>query len=598
MKTILKWRYKNLKIRQKILLFYIPLILLPLLTVVLISNNIFVKAVTDITKKNIEEESTLIQIRVEGIISDTQTCATMVIRNINTIYKDYTQSDNDSVSFVSIQNQLTNALSYDAGAFKDIDSIIYIDNKYNVVSSCPVLVDKDELKKNEIIQNLMKSGPPTNVWYPMEIRNTLTRNDKSPILSYGKKVINENTGKVMGYLVINVKEETLSSIYNFDSKTGDKTYCLIDKDGVCVSAVDKNLLFTEPFPGLHISEEESADNWSSNILIKNEQYIFASTRIEKVDLFLVCQMKLAVLTKEAKVNETIVILVGGLCVLGAFAATTLLSNVIARPIVKLTKVAGEVRTGNLRIKSDIDSQDEIGTLALVFNEMIYNTEEFIERIKLEQKKKKEFELALIQAQINPHFLYNTLDLIYVLCEMKENNLAAETTKSLADFYRISLSQGRTMITIKEEIQNVKDYLQIQGTRYKDILEYEFDIAENIGDCPILKLTLQPIVENAIYHGIKPQNGGKIHIRGYETDDAVILEVEDNGQGIDKEKVKLLNRFEELKEKRASFGLSNVDERIKLYFGQEYGLHVYSTLKEGTKIVVRLPKENRGKGSNV
>lgn len=586
----LKKKYKDLRIRLKILIFYIPLIVIPLLAVTLISNHIFVNAIMDKTKKNIEEESKLIRVRTQSIINDTQTCATMVIRNINTIYRNYVSGDKEqAVSFVVMQNQLLAALNYDVRAFPDIDSIIYVDNNFNVVSSCPVTVDKAELPENVIIKKMQEKGPPTNIWRPMETRDTLIRNSEEPVITYSKKVLNENTGKRIGYLIINVKESTLSSVFDFKTQEEGKTYCLLDTEGVCVSAVDKKLLFQKPFDKLWFTQEDVQENWSQETVYDKEQYLLNVTNIDKVDLFLVCLVKVDTLTRESKVNTRIIMILAIACVLGAFGATALLSKVITNPIIKLTKVAGEVRQGNLQIRCSMNSQDEIGTLASVFNEMIRNTKLLISNIKQEQKKKKEFELALVQAQINPHFLYNTLDLIYVLCQMEDLNGASEVTKSLSDFYRISLSQGKTVITIEEELRNVEDYLKIQKSRYEDVLDYKIDVDPEIKEHSILKLTLQPLVENAIYHGIKPKEGGKITIRGYEDLDTIVLQVVDNGRGIGEEKLKILNQFEKSSESKTSFGLSNVDERIKLYFGRDYGIKIESALGVGTKVEIILPK---------
>ena len=468
----LKKKYKDLRIRLKILIFYIPLIVIPLLAVTLISNHIFVNAIMDKTKKNIEEESKLIRVRTQSIINDTQTCATMVIRNINTIYRNYVSGDKEqAVSFVVMQNQLLAALNYDVRAFPDIDSIIYVDNNFNVVSSCPVTVDKAELPENAIIKKMQEKGPPTNIWRPMETRDTLIRNSEEPVITYSKKVLNENTGKRIGYLIINVKESTLSSVFDFKTQEEGKTYCLLDTDGVCVSAVDKELLFQKPFDKLWFTQEDVQENWSQESVYDKEQYLLNVTNIDKVDLFLVCLVKVDTLTRESKVNTRIIMILAIACVLGAFGATALLSKVITNPIIKLTKVAGEVRQGNLQIRCSMNSQDEIGTLASVFNEMIRNTKLLISNIKQEQKKKKEFELALVQAQINPHFLYNTLDSIIWMIENENYDGAINMVTSLARLIRISLSKGKNIISVKDELENAKNYLNIQNIRYKDKFEY-------------------------------------------------------------------------------------------------------------------------------
>lgn len=583
--------HKALNIRLKILLFYIPLIIIPLILVAAISNQIFGNAAKANARKNITEESELIKVRTEGIINSGQTCATAVIRNINTVYRNFANGDEGSpVCFAAMQNQLLASLSYDLQAFPDIDSIIYVDNNFNVVTSKPVIIDRNGLAENKIIKKMQGDGPPTNIWHEIERRDNLVSYRDEVVLTYSKKVLNENTGKRIGYLIININENTLSSAYDFGQAEEGKTYQLMDKSGNCVSALDKEMLFKETIDKSLLASESVDDNKTKEVTYKDSKYLLNITNIDKVDLSLVCLADVNILTREAKVNNRIILLIVAACVLATFGVSAILSKAIARPIVTLTGVAEEVRKGNLQIRSSVESEDEIGILSTVFNEMIANTKLLIKNVKKEQKQKREYELALVQAQINPHFLYNTLDLIYVLCQMKDVDAASEITKSLSDFYRVSLSQGKTMILISEELENVEAYLNIQKNRYEDILEYEMYIDEDIKQCPILKLTLQPLVENAIYHGIKPQGGGKITVSGEKVPGFVILQVIDTGVGIDAENLKVLNQFKSESEGKNSFGLSNVNERIKLYFGDQYGLKIESESGAGTKVKIRLPND--------
>jgi two-component system, sensor histidine kinase YesM len=207
----------------------------------------------------------------------------------------------------------------------------------------------------------------------------------------------------------------------------------------------------------------------------------------------------------------------------------------------------------------------------------------------EQKAKQEFEFKLIQSQIKPHFLYNSLETILSLNKLERHEDAMQVTKSLASFYRLSLSKGNDIIKIYEEIQIIKDYLYIQKQRYSNYMDFSLDIDEEILDCYVPKLTLQPLVENSIYHGLKYKNNkGKLEIKGHLEGDKVVLIVCDDGVGISEEKINTLLNNQSQIERKEDFGLGSVDRRIKLLYGNEFGLEIQSEFGSYTRVLVRIP----------
>lgn len=202
------------------------------------------------------------------------------------------------------------------------------------------------------------------------------------------------------------------------------------------------------------------------------------------------------------------------------------------------------------------------------------------------------ELALLQAQINPHFLYNTMDTIIWLIEAGKNPEATQMVSDLSNFFRHSLSKGQDIITLAEEESQVRSYLQIQQARYADILRYTIDLPERFGAVRIPKLTLQPLVENALYHGIKMKRGmGHIYILARQEGDDIVLQVTDDGAGMSAQRLQqLLDSMEA--GKRVGFGLSAIHERLKLFFGEGYGLTIHSREGVGTTVFVRIPRESQ------
>ena len=264
---------------------------------------------------------------------------------------------------------------------------------------------------------------------------------------------------------------------------------------------------------------------------------------------------------------------------------------ITRPIRKLSEVTDQVAKGDLTVRSDVRTGAEVSVLSDSLNTMIDKIDELLEQVKKEQVRLRKAEFELLQSQINPHFLYNTLDAIVWLAEAGEQKKVVSMVGSLSDFFRTSLNQGKDIITIKEELQHSRSYLEIQQMRYQDILNYEIDVPEELHRYLIPKITIQPLVENALYHGIKNKRGpGRIVISGRKEEDFLILQIEDNGIGMRKERLDQVKEGmnQKIPTEKDIYGLYNVNERIRLNFGEKYGLSIESTYGEGTVVSIILP----------
>jgi two-component system, sensor histidine kinase YesM len=271
-----------------------------------------------------------------------------------------------------------------------------------------------------------------------------------------------------------------------------------------------------------------------------------------------------------------------------------LARSIYLPIKKLHDFTSTVTKNDLQVLVTGDNVDEVTELGLSFNIMIGKIRGLLDSKVKEQENLKKAELRALQAQINPHFLYNTLDTIIWMAESKKNAQVIEIVSALSKFFRISLSKGRDWITIAEEIERTKSYLTIQKIRYRDILDFNIELEEAAADYTILKLILQPLVENALYHGIKnKRKGGTIHVRAkMKNENEITLEVEDNGIGFMPDKLAQLES--ELKDEsgdirlESGFGIGNVNKRIGLYYGRQYGLSVKSEYNTGTLVTLVIP----------
>lgn len=217
-----------------------------------------------------------------------------------------------------------------------------------------------------------------------------------------------------------------------------------------------------------------------------------------------------------------------------------------------------------------------------------------EQVTREQKQLRKAEFELLQAQINPHFLYNTLDAIVWSAEAGNQKQVVKMVGSLSEFFRSSLNKGKELVRVREELSHARSYLEIQQIRYQDILSYEIDVPEELFEYEIPKITVQPIVENALYHGIKNRRGGgKITITGQESESDYRLIVTDDGMGMDSERLNEITRglSNKAPEDAKIYGLYNVNERIRLFYGEEYGISIESEYDRGTTVTIRLPKKS-------
>lgn len=267
---------------------------------------------------------------------------------------------------------------------------------------------------------------------------------------------------------------------------------------------------------------------------------------------------------------------------------------VTNPIRELEKSVKALEEGNLDADIYMGGSYEVQHLGKSVQDMKFRIKGLMQDIVNEHEEKRKSEFDSLQAQINPHFLYNTLDIIVWQIENEKQSEAVHTVTALARFFRLSLGKGKNIVTVKDEIDHVKNYLMIQHMRFKNKFDYEFDIAEDVLELPSLKLMLQPLVENAIYHGMEFMDGdGLIMVKAWREEDELYLSVADNGLGMTEDKVEMIltGKSSSGNGRGSGIGVKNVNERIKLYFGEVYGLTIDSEPDEGTTVIIHLPAKD-------
>ena len=277
----------------------------------------------------------------------------------------------------------------------------------------------------------------------------------------------------------------------------------------------------------------------------------------------------------------------GLIILAIFIV--IVSNRVSRPVRELSVAMKAFEKNAEQFQyNPVHGVYELESLSESFDHMVMKIQELMVHIVDEEKTLRKTELKALQAQINPHFLYNTLDSIQWMCEKKDTEKAIAMVSALAKLFRISISKGKELIPIEKELDHVRSYLVIQSYRFKGQFEYYFEVDEKLLNYYCNKITLQPIVENSIIHGLEGMyDEGEIHIRVIDGGDHILMQIEDNGVGMTKEQCQKIIAHDE--SDQFGIGIKNVNDRLKIYFGQEYGLKIESELDCGTKVIVKIPK---------
>lgn len=375
------------------------------------------------------------------------------------------------------------------------------------------------------------------------------------------------------------------SDYVDDVGIGQHGYCFITNlDGEIIYHPQQQLIYS----GL---KDEPTGNVTGRAdgSYQEEKLIYAVKTLDNYDWRIVgvSHIDELVTAKETEVVGLVLIIL--FCIFCVTLITGyVMSRAVSGPLQRLALHMGEFeKNAEGYTCSEVGGIAEIQSLSESFEHMVVRIQELMNQVRQEELTLRKTELKALQAQINPHFLYNTLDAIGWLCEEERSRDAVEMVNALAKLFRISISKGHELITVEKELEHAESYLKIQKFRYKNQFTYEFQVQEECLDCYCNKITLQPIIENAIYHGLNRMvDEGRIVVRVYGEEDGIVFEVEDNGVGMTPEQCRSILRKEP--GDNSGIGIKNVNDRIKIYFGEKYGIQIESEPDEGTCVRIKMP----------
>lgn len=575
-------KLSTMKFNQKITIFFI--------LAVLITNTFVIFAVYKLAGKQITEKSSgLVKAQFETTTDILDITLKNFIGTANIITSDsrvkeflmnnkltsnnYNKDTNDAYSSIRYLLDVNSYIDYIALVKFNGPELVYVGD---------VWTDSDF--RTETLKNYKNAIKTEFGNYKISMSKKVFYPDQYVLNIYQPVSDKYDLNEYTGFLVIGIGEKNIKEFYsNLDKELKVQTY-LTDKDGVIISHINKDLIGKESL------YKDVLKGKSGQQKVGNKMVVYQ--KLNNWDWYMVGEIPMEVLLKDTNaVIFFIIVWILGSGLIISIACYKLSKN-LYKPMEAIVQKMKEVSKGNLEVRMEKEYKGtDFKQLASGFNIMIEEINILMYRIKKEQSEIKQIELNRLQSQIKPHFLYNTLECIHWQALSDGNKDVSRMVKALANYYRLCLSKGKDVIPLSQELANINNYLIIQNMRYSDIVQCELNVEESFSTVLIPKMTLQPLIENSIYHGIRVKDGykGKIFIDVKELDNKIIISVADTGMGMQQEQIDQINNSISVFDEKTGYGLRNVHKRIEILFGDGYGLYYRKNQYEGTTVDVILPK---------
>lgn len=411
---------------------------------------------------------------------------------------------------------------------------------------------------------------------------------REPVFTVGRRILDFYEGFYSGYILIDCSMDIFDRVCaQMDS--GEKKHIVIaDGSGVLLYTSEKDSEWEQEEKILSLAEKQTGKD---SIWTMNGQEVYSVKDSSSVTGWTVYEiLPYSAILDSVKPIRNVMFILSGCCIVLVILCSLFVANSVSSPIRRLQRTMRQVEEGNTALRSDIQNNSEIGQLSHTFNQLLNRIEQLLTTIKGIEIKKREAQLDALKSQINPHFLYNTLESIRIMAIIEDKNDIARAIEALSDLFRYAIRGHSDIIDVEQELIYIKNYILLQKIRFEDRLQAKYDIDEALLKYKMIKLTVQPLVENAIIHGFGGSSDeGIIRICVKKQGEELHISVEDNGEGITPKK--LLDISQQLTsgaEIGAGIGLHNIHQRIVMYFGKEYGLSLTSIPGKGTKAVIRIP----------
>jgi two-component system sensor histidine kinase YesM len=432
-------------------------------------------------------------------------------------------------------------------------------------------------------------------WFPLtDENNVFIQNNTNEKIGMSRMIRNVTNGSMIGFIFVGINEDTIRNLYLKNLYDLNHGIVILDDNGSVVLNAGKNF-YNNKTPGLSSSAMKQMANPGSMIVNDNgEDLLISYSGMNENGWHILYAVPLASLTKELISIKVFVVVLILLCLLLSIPFMMLLTSFITAPINTLLLSMKRFQNGHFNERVDIKYRDEIGELSRGYNSMVTNIKTLVDEVYVLQLKEKEAELKALQSQINPHFLYNMLDTIFWEAEAAGQNQISEMIINLSRLFRLSLNRGKSFTNVKKEKELIELYLSLQKMRFKDLLDYQVEIPNEIEGYVILKLILQPFIENALVHGVeRKRGGGYLSVTGEIIGESLRFIIEDNGPGIDEATIKKILESEAESDVNttpdtAGYAIQNVNARLKLYYKDGYRLNYFSEPGKGTRVEIIIP----------
>jgi two-component system, sensor histidine kinase YesM len=500
-------------------------------------------------------------------------------------------SSNEKGSITQTEEQekkITDFFQSFINARNDIVSIFAFGYNGQVLKSDPNLKIKDNYKIEDLDwYQAAKDSDGKPVVSTSHVQTFV--NDPRWVVSLSKELKSTDNHERKGILLIDLNYKIISEICNKVKLEGKGYIFIIDKQGNIVYHPQQKLIYNRLKEEM-IPQVLNAQGKSFVVNHDGDRKLYTISTSDLTGWKVVSVTNVNDMIMDGEETKKFFFMMIIISILLSLLIAHIISNRVSRPIKKLEISMKQVEIGNFDIELDFSYNHEVGRLSKSFNMMTKKIKELMQQVVYEQKALRKSEIKALQSQINPHFLYNTLDSIIWMAESNRNEEVIDMTSSLAKLFRISLNKGEETISIRGEIEHVKNYLLIQEMRYRNKLDFIIDVDPEIMSYQTIKLILQPIVENAIYHGIKNKSGkGLIRILGKEVEGKILFQVIDNGVGMDSKQIENIYSDEHRKHSKGNgVGVKNVHERIQIYYGPDFGVSFESEVDRGTTVYIWMP----------
>ncbi|EEQ60078.1 HAMP domain protein [Clostridiales bacterium 1_7_47FAA] len=586
--------FRHLSFRRKLLISFVTLSCIPVLLVGIAAYHLYTKFIINMTETSSIETIDLVCDDIDSLLNDTWSLCSMLTGDIK--MQQYLRMD-----FTSISDQYSNDLagSMDLASIstyrKDIFGVYVLGQNGGRYKSNYYSFKSEDQRETSWYRSIAGSGEAT--WFPSHEGSFIVRSSISDnFITVGLPVIDKASGMVNGIVAADIKEDTITQKIKHSLSNG--IICIIDQNGDVLfqSNAGNNLHYPIDISQNLVSNilQSTGSTIGKSMVVPDSTYLVVSRTLRNSNWRIAGIIDRGFLTQNSKDITHIVMLLLLIIAFSSLYIAMLISQSVYKPVKILYRMMEDVENGDFSVRYTYPSSDEFGKLGKNFNQMLERTQELINQIYEEQKKLKNSELKALQAQIQPHFLYNSLDSIMWLLRMDKNRDAEKMLAELSTLFKISLSKGNEVITISEELRHITSYLFITNMIYSKKFEYVIECDPVLYSYKTLKLLLQPLVENAIAHAV-PLQGQKvfIQVRIHECQDSLVLSVQDISRGMDSKVLENLRQQLEAPvqpdRRDSGYGLYNVNERIHILFGKNYGLTITSEPEFGTEVCIRIPK---------